>query len=54
MQKIKVTITLMVKADRDDEDGLKEAIYDKVMELVEADELDFSIPDEEDDEDYED
>lgn len=48
MQKIKININITVKADMDDEDGIREAVIDKLTELIEAEELDFTV-DEEDD-----
>lgn len=48
MQKIKVIINLTIKADRDDDDAILEAVTDKLTELIEAEELDFSIDDEDD------
>lgn len=53
MDKIKVTIQITIRADRDDEDGIREAVQDKLRELIEAEELDFTL-DEDEDEDYED
>lgn len=49
MSRIKVTISITVKADRDDEEGLKDAVTDKLLEMIEAEELEFEVDDDGDD-----
>lgn len=52
MPKLKVLIEIEVKADRADDDEVRDAVYEKLQAQMEAEELEFRIEDEEDDEDY--
>lgn len=51
MPKLKVLIEIEVKADRHDDDEVREAVYEKLTALMEAEELDFAL-DEDEDEDF--
>ncbi len=44
---LKVQVTLEVKADRFDEEDLRERVKDHLMMLVESDELEFSLDEDE-------
>lgn len=51
MDKVKVTIHITVKADKDDSDEIRSAVHQKLEELMEAEELEFDTEVEEDEED---
>ena len=48
MQTLKVTVTLEIRADIDDDEGVKEAIKDALLESIEDDTLDYEAVEEDD------
>jgi hypothetical protein len=53
MKKLKVIIQLEMKGDENDEETLKEDIYQYLQELIDEDSLEFEVvEDEEEEEDY--
>ena len=53
MSKIKIVIEMIIKADPNDEDAIREMVYDKLTYQLEAEEVEFRIEENEDDEDDE-
>jgi hypothetical protein len=53
MQTVKVIIQIEVKADTDDEESVRQAVYDRLTEDMEAEELEFEVVENEDEDDYE-
>lgn len=49
MAKLLINVTIAVKADADDDDAIKEAVHDKLNELMEADELEYEVVSDDDD-----
>lgn len=55
LKMVKVSINIEIKADPNDEEDLKNRVYEKLQLLMEEDALDFSVEDEDsDDYEYED
>lgn len=54
MKRVKIKIEFTVKSDPEDDDLLKADVIEEIQELIEQDELEFSINDEEEDEDEDD
>lgn len=52
MKTLKVIVELEIKGDTNDQDTLKEDVYQYIQELIEEDSLEFQVLDEEEDEDY--
>lgn len=54
MKHLKINIgSFRIKGDADDMDTLKEDVYEKIQAMLESDALEFSIDDENEDEDDE-
>lgn len=49
MKTLKVTVNLEIRADADDDEAIKEAVKDLLLESIEQDELEYDV--EESDED---
>lgn len=52
MKNLKITIEFEVKGDLDDEDTLKEDIYNTLQEMMESDQLSYEAEEDEEDDDY--
>jgi hypothetical protein len=44
---LKVTVNLEVKADKNDEESLKETVYEALQMLMESDELNYTLDEDE-------
>ena len=54
MKNLKIVIELEMKGDEEDEDTLKADLYEYLQELIEEDDLEFTVvPSEDEDEDEE-
>lgn len=53
MKRLFITVHLEVKADPDDDDAIKEAVYDKLTEDLEAEEVDWELVETEEEDDEE-
>lgn len=52
MKTLKVLVELEIKGDENDEETLKEDLYQRIQELIEEDDLPFNVfPSEDEDED---
>lgn len=44
---LKVTVNLEIKADRNDQESLKEAVYEQLQMLMESDDLSYALDEDE-------
>jgi hypothetical protein len=51
MKTLRVVIELELKGDEDDQETLKDSVYQYIQELIEADELEYTVVADDEDED---
>lgn len=53
MKKLKIAVEVYVKSDEDDEEMLKQDVYEHIQGLIDEDDLEFEVVHDEDSEDEE-